>query len=116
MTTRCVFNLKTGSYCDREDSFVNGPPSDRTWIEGGNVMGRFGGGLDDYAIVNVSDSYPELCLLVDGKAVRDAALESADASSWAIVQSKVTRLAEIKAKAASGTATLAELNEFVAAQ
>ena len=119
----CVFNVKTGAYCDRADSFTEGPPSDVEWIKGGNVMGRFGGVESDYVIVETSDPMPQLCKLVDGKVVRDAVLETAKADAdvartvlAADRQAKSDRCAEIKTKAAAGIATLAELNEFVAKQ
>ena len=118
---RCVFNIETRAYCDREDSFVNGPPKDAEWIKGGNVIGRNGGVEADYVVVETSDPMPQLCKLVDGKVVRDSGLETAKADADAIRvsaeaddQAKAVRCAEIKAKAAEGTATLPELNEFVA--
>jgi len=90
-------------------------------IKSGNVMGRNGGVEADYVVVETRDPMPQLCKLVAGKVVRDADLEALktarDGERMSAIMTRqvnADRCAEIKAKAAAGVASLAEMNEFIA--
>lgn len=110
---RCVFRKSDGIYCDSEESHPPGV-SDSTLVAGPNVLVRFGGVASDYTIVETDDSAPCLCRLVDGHPKRDAAKEAALAVEVQAEQAQIDRFVAIKAKAAEGTATHAELCELVA--
>lgn len=51
---KVAFKIPSGRFCDREDSWRDWPGAEK-FLGGPNVVGRFGGTVDDYEIREVPD-------------------------------------------------------------
>jgi hypothetical protein len=102
---RVCFRKSDGSYCDNGGSHVK-YPGDEEFVEGGNVMGRFGGTPDDYIVVDTDEPRPWLKRYVNGKLVDDEEKLAATARQEEVQAEVSERLKSLRRKVKDRTATL----------
>jgi hypothetical protein len=110
---KVCYRRSDGLYCDSERSWPARYPGDGEFVRGPNVMGRFGGAPDDYAVVDADAPEPWLRRWVDGRLVDDTEKLDAIASARAQQAERHRRVTELSSMIRDGSATVAELQEFM---
>ena len=67
---KVCYRKSDGVYCDSADSYVK-YPGDIEFIKGINVMGRFGGSVEDYAVIETNEKQPYLKRYISSELVDD---------------------------------------------
>ena len=111
---KIVIDKRTGAYCDSERSWKV-YPGDKAFIEGPNAMGRFGGTVDDFLVLETAEERPHLLKYVAGELVPDTDKLQEIADAEAAAQAVADQKATLKAKLEAGTASDAEVQALLAA-
>lgn len=108
---RAVYKKSDGTYCDSEQSYVK-PPDDKGIIDGPNVIGRFGGKVSDYIVIECPDR-PWLKKYLGGKLVDDTEKIAAMETARAEAETQRQTIEALRDKIKAGSATLKEVQEFL---
>lgn len=111
---KIAIDKRTGQVRAQSDSYKI-YPGDKAFIEGHNVMGRFGGLVDDYLVLDTEEGNPHLLKYVAGELVPDTNKLQAVADAEAVTQAVTDQKATLRAKLEAGTANDAEVQTLLAA-
>lgn len=113
---RVCYRRSDGLYCDNEGSWPLGCPGDEEFVNGPNVIGRFGGEPEDYVVVDVDpDDVPRPWLKrwQDGQLVDDQEKVAAIAQRESEENAANEMAESVRRKIKDGTATLQDVLEYL---
>ena len=109
---KVCYRRKDGKYCDSADSWVK-YPGDENFVKGPNVIGRLGGKVGDYVVVETDAPRPHMKRYDGGKLVDDEQKLAAKAQEQERNRETMARAEGLKEKIQNNLATHEDVVEFL---